>query len=515
MKSQTSFWEKLLFWALPIPFIGSCFFNCLTFFIDGHSSELLRQGIVLGAQGLAVLVLLWELVQLWRRDKGARSLMLAVLLIPLAFALVMLAALAVRGDRQAALVEAVKNGGYLVGYCAAFLVIALERKLREFLRACRCYTVPMLAMMAYYCVRFYLPSAEYGMTTLGIYNYMSLAYGILVFCLALISDAMLYQEKDSKTFWFDVIAYLFLTISLTLTQCKGPMLCLVFASMLVLVYGMVYRFPKRLCAALFAGTLACMVLFSTLFFPSYGQPNRFVLFLSELTDGESVTMSADDLAQSQDILNKAEPTTEPVEPSTGPVEPTTGPVEPTTEPAEPTKPQLANQQDIISFFTSGQADEALASGTITQTEYDTLYQTFRTINNTSTGGRTALWLSAWEEIKASPLTGHGLYSFQETYKTYPHNLFLEIAADFGVPACILVLLLGLWVFWKLLRKVRNAPYLAVFLLYVFAHLPGRMLSGTLYSGEVFFEYGACLILVWYLYGKPSQKQEGDQLARTI
>ena len=46
--------DKIILAVLPIPFIGSCFFNCLTFFMDGHQHGWLRSGITLGMQAIAL-----------------------------------------------------------------------------------------------------------------------------------------------------------------------------------------------------------------------------------------------------------------------------------------------------------------------------------------------------------------------------------------------------------------------------------------------------------------------------
>lgn len=53
--------DKIILAVLPIPFIGSCFFNCLTFFMDGHQHGWLRSGITLGMQAIALCLILIEL----------------------------------------------------------------------------------------------------------------------------------------------------------------------------------------------------------------------------------------------------------------------------------------------------------------------------------------------------------------------------------------------------------------------------------------------------------------------
>lgn len=90
-----------------------------------------------------------------------------------------------------------------------------------------------------------------------------------------------------------------------------------------------------------------------------------------------------------------------------------------------------------------------------------------------------------------------MLSFQSKYGTYPHNLFLELAADFGLPLTLAVAFFGLYVFIRLLRNLRLCAARDLFLLYVLVHLPQQMVSGTLYGSAPFFQYGLCILLAYF------------------
>ena len=152
--------------------------------------------------------------------------------------------------------------------------------------------------------------------------------------------------------------------------------------------------------------------------------------------------------------------------------------------------------DIVDSVLSGEAQEQLEAGAITQEEYDKLEEMKKKLNNTSTGARKYLWSSALSEIRSAPLTGHGPHSFQEKYGTYPHNFFLELAADFGLPITIVLFLFGLFVFLRLFRLSRSSRWYADFLLYVLTFFPQAMVSGSLYGAQVFFQYGFCVLLLF-------------------
>ena len=171
--------DKIILAVLPIPFIGSCFFNCLTFFMDGHQHGWLRSGITLGMQAIALCLILIELVRLWIHEPANRDFLKRSIWILAVFFAVMVLALLMQHDIRLVLEYAVVNGGYLFAYYCAFLVIFLKQLLPQFLTVCRYYAIAFAPMTIYYCVRFYLPSAEYGVTELGVYPSMSLAYSLV------------------------------------------------------------------------------------------------------------------------------------------------------------------------------------------------------------------------------------------------------------------------------------------------------------------------------------------------
>jgi len=153
--------------------------------------------------------------------------------------------------------------------------------------------------------------------------------------------------------------------------------------------------------------------------------------------------------------------------------------------------------ELPDYINSGQAEAALRAGQLTQEEFDQLVKTAQAISFTSTGGRTYLWSCALREIRKAPLAGQGAFFFQEEYKTYPHNLFLELAADFGLLVTLLVLALGLYVFARLIRASMENAVVGMFSLYVFSYLPQILVSGSLYGYLPFFQYGFCVLLAFY------------------
>ena len=462
--------DALVYALLPLAFIGSPFLNCIAFVLDGHRHDVFRSLFVLSIQCVSVIVFLLKIRFLAVRDGKSRRAILAAVLIPLVFGLVYLWAFLTLPDKAMIAKSAVIQGCYLVSSCCAVLIICCDQGLREFLRICRVYALIWAPITLYYCIRFYLPSAEYGITDLGVLSAMPLSYGYLCICLFLILDLIFFGQEMKpalrRGLW---VLYGLNCVATTLAECKGSILCLFWCSLLTCLISRDSLGFFRRHLAFPTVSLACILLFSTVLYPNYGVGNRFTAFLGELGGKDQVTVSNEEIQNTQDILNRV------------------------TQPEQPGG-ETSQHGDVVDYVKSGKADEDLAAGVITEEEYNALRDMKTKLNNTNSGGRLYLWRCAFNEIKESPLTGHGPMAYQAHYGTYPHNLFLELAEDFGLHAMLAVLVFGLYVLLRLLRLSWGSLYIRAFTFYVFALIPQHMLSGSLYDASVFFQYGFCILI---------------------
>lgn len=98
-------------------------------------------------------------------------------------------------------------------------------------------------------------------------------------------------------------------------------------------------------------------------------------------------------------------------------------------------------------------------------------------------GRVQAWETAVEMAKAHPIFGVGLRNFELTFLDYssyepraPHNAFMALMAESGIPSCLLFAALVLsasgasWSNWRRLRRSRNHHHLATYCLIVHATL---------------------------------------------
>jgi len=494
-----SWFNRLVYALLPLAFVGSSYLNIVAFVLDGHRHDLFRMVFTFGIEGLVALLLLAKAISIWRRRPECRRPIAYGCLILIAFGVIYLWALLAGPDKLPVLRNAVINGCYLVSACCAFLMIALEKRLRAFLHTCRIYAIAVSPVILYYCVRFYLPSAAYGAENLGALDYMSMSYMLLNFCVVLLLEVLRSggvswrkpgAEQGARFLWVNFSLFTLFAVGITLSGTKGAVLCLLFGMLVCTVYTILIKSSKRAVVSFFGAAVLSALLFSTVLFPDYGAESRLVSFLRE---SDSVEISMGDIQGTAGIIAEVE---EPVNTQSpdgsqspaGPQPPDSSQI-PSSEKAE------LNITDVVDFVKSGKAEEALRAGQITEAQYDSIVEMSRKLNNTATGSRKYLWICAINEIKVAPLTGHGPMSYQQKYGTYPHNFFLELATDFGLPVMFLILILGVYIILKLIKLAIHRPEIAAFILYVMAYLPQKMISGSIYEYDVFFQYGMCILII--------------------
>ena len=497
MKLSSRF-DRLTSALLPLPLFAVGFLNLLYFVVLQERFDTVRTLFVFGTEGILTLLLLWKCVQLYRQRPDMRKIYHGACGILLVFGALYGWKLLIGGT--AFLSAAVTGGCALTACCCTALTVWTEKDGVGFVRAGRVYAVIAVPIAAFYILRFYLPSAAYGVENLGVMDYMTLAYTFLILALFPLSAQVFFPKEfaASRCRWLDGGLVLLYSVAITLSGTKGTIICLLFCAVLVAAYAGMDKAQKRRVKQYPAIMLASVLLFTTVLFPDYGVPNRLVSFVQE---GNSVDMDFDAMEQvSQGIANarpSEEPGTTPGEPSDPAGEPGTTPVEPSTPPVEPGESiDISGIGDVVSYVSSGEAEQDYLAGRLSAESYEAVREMFRKINNTATGARKYLLTCSFNEIRSAPLTGHGVMSFQSKYGTYPHNLFLEIATDFGLPLTLFVLCLGVYVFLRLLFDLRRDRLRDLFLFYILTFLPQQMVSGSLYGSEPFFQYGFCILVAF-------------------
>lgn len=480
MNTNASRFDRLISALLPLPFVAVGFLNILYFVVFQERFSLLRKLFVFGTEGAAALLLFWNCVRLYRTRPKLRRTFLGACCVPLLFGL-LYGWKFLTGD-TAFLVSAVVHGCTLVSCLCAALTVWAEQRGAAFLRAGRRYALIAAPVLVFYCIRFYVPNIGYQADYLGVLDYMSLAYTCLTLMLFPLGAQLFYPEEplNRKLRRLDGGLCLLYSIAITLSGTKGTMLCMLFGA--VLAAGYAAPVLKRRAVRYPAAALAVVLLFSTVLYPS-GVENRLMAFVKE---GNSVEVGSSEIESVSQDIHDAQTGGEPEGPET--------PTEPPSDGEEMV--DISGIGDVVSYVLNGDAERDYQAGRLSAESYAAVQEMCTKINNTATGARKYLWTCAFNEILSAPLTGHGVLAFQSKYGTYPHNLFLELATDWGLPVTLAVALLGLYVFLRLLRNLRRDPLADLFVFYVLLYLPQQMVSGTLYSDGPFFQYGLCILLAF-------------------
>ena len=78
-----------------------------------------------------------------------------------------------------------------------------------------------------------------------------------------------------------------------------------------------------------------------------------------------------------------------------------------------------------------------------------------------TSGRSHLWSLAWEDAVVNPWLGAGPMRFDcagpAIHPAHPHNFPLQLLAEWGFPATLLILAVCAYLGWALLRRLRLHP----------------------------------------------------------
>ncbi len=501
MKLVVSKYNNIVTAVLPLAFLGAGYLNTIMYPLGLHGFDTVRTIITFSILGCITLLLLGKVIMLWKQEEHKKFFSRAIW-IPVLFCVLYIIALVIRPDKLMILKKAVVDGNYLLCACCALCVIIAERRLVSFLKACRVYAIMLLPVLLFYCIRFYVSDQDYEIIlNLRAVDYMTLAYLTVNLCIALFGEMMLltYSKSSKKvTMLIDGALLVFFTIVVTFTACKGAIVCQLVGFFAVALYYILAKLPKKQMVIVLILCALSIVLFSSILAPNTGSDNRIIAFFKELAgqNENKVSLGGIKDAMNDDLTASTEGTvpggqTRPETPTVGDemTPPTVG--DETTQPDSKEDPLTITE--VIDYISSGRLQQDYDAGKITQEKYDEFMMLYQNFVWSATGTRTYLWSCAIDEIRNEPLTGQGVFFYQSKYGVYPHNFFLELAADFGLPVMVFCILLGVYVFLKLLRMSLKNASLAVFMLYVLTLFFQNMVSGSIYDFVGFVQYGFCII----------------------
>ena len=108
---------------------------------------------------------------------------------------------------------------------------------------------------------------------------------------------------------------------------------------------------------------------------------------------------------------------------------------------------------------------------------------------------------AIESFKKNPLIGKGVGMFSYEHGSrgaYPHNIFLEIAAEYGLIGIIIFWPFLIYLFYLALRLIKNIPLKHSFLiipLWFLIIFSDAMVSGSIANNRNIWLFGAIILII--------------------
>lgn len=281
---------------------------------------------------------------------------------------------------------------------------------------------------------------------LGIIHYMSFAYTLMPFLLALIL-----QFSDGASLELPLIGsvtrrpqlvrgvmILIYWIVIYSSGTRGTVICVLLFCLLALLLRLAHREPVRK-IGLISGLMLLALLFNLYVYAPAGMRwlDRMDIFLTGLSEGKLVTsVDSEDVADKVDDWVAADPDrTEP--PATLPTEESIPAETPGASEPDNNKPKIRNR--------------------------GTLYEI------------------AVKEFLKSPVTGMGPGGYSDKYNIYPHNAILELLAETGLAGTLVMFLLVVLALKKLLVDAWHDRQARYFLLIILAYAIRANISGTFWE----------------------------------
>ena len=129
--------------------------------------------------------------------------------------------------------------------------------------------------------------------------------------------------------------------------------------------------------------------------------------------------------------------------------------------------------------------------------------------------RINLWTAAVKEFMKSPITGNGSRYFVDKYDGFfPHNMILELLADYGIVGCGIMIGLYIVLMISFLKRsfALNDKYRIIFLIYSLAMVPEYILYSTIYT-DMFLHLPVTVFVIDFLMAQKRKKEHMEQISQ--
>ncbi len=445
---------------MPLCLISSGFINMILFYFGLHAFDDIRR-----LASIVILCVFWgisllKLLFLYLDYTSERKKILLLCCIPALWIVVFIGAILQFGIQDKIIITLRNFGIYCIPAFIFAISIAIERTEQAFIKGFKWYAVIIAPLMIFYVVRIIItPEFVYEYSNLGALCYLNIGYVLAPIILFYILGLFLYRNNNL----LDIGIIILLWIALIFTGAKGPLLYLLMFILLFVLYLLV---KKRKEKSVF-GLLTAMVCILLFFFFVYSPPSAGVHRITNFNQNlkhkivQFVATMDEEREQISTVIKEDSPATS-------------------------IKENMAKAQEVPTSATSNN---------ILTNEPEIIKEQPPALLYHNGWERMYLWKLAIAEGNNNPFTGLGPMGYTLKYEFYPHNIILELIADFGYLITTLFIIIVLVLISFLYRKSKNDRIIACMFLYIISCIPGVMLSGTVYnSTALLFALGyACAL----------------------
>lgn len=479
--------KKIIFLLSPLPFIGLPFLSSVGYFFGLHQNDSLRRIVTWGIMLILTILFGFYFLYLFKKRADMRKRIFFSMIIPFLYLILStVAIIAARENRSHIFNGILTDLFFLTGIYFVTMCIWIEKKGMLFFDLSKKYAVAVATVSLCYILRFYLFPNIITPANLGNLDYMTLSYFFLVAEFMLLSS-ILYNHNsgnsNTKSFYngyfFNGLLLIVFTIAIVLSGTRGAIVSAAIMQIAFLIYFIVIKCKAYKLGLVFCLTFLSMFLFSNVLSPENAGLTRLPVPTSVISPTPLPALSS-----TSPVENIISPS--PHTPFATPI------VEPTPEPSPEPSPEPVKDELTL-----------LVEKGITATELSEI-----SINlNDSNKIRTLLYKLSFSEFQKHLIIGNGSFSFQTQYGTYPHNIFLELAADFGLVGVFLLFIAAVFTIWILTKEAKTNKVVSIYLLLGITFAAKFMVSSSIYSYEFVYIYGSCLYIACMLWAKRRRSKQ--------
>ena len=442
--------NKMFDRVAPIALISSPFANMIALYLTFDKIELFRRIISWG-----IIIIFWgicflHLVSMWKQDRANRRIFFKSGLVMFVFFCVYSVILITSRDSYV-----VRKFLTFVLYCVPVSVVAIDcgiyHKERILIKSGRIIGFIMMPGLILFDLKFWgLNLFNDGWNTFGGMSYLNLAYSILVILSFNIAGMYLKIESGKWEKFGSYILTVVCSVSLTVCGSRGALLGLaLFLVMAAILFIWVKEGRKRMFFRCHALILLCVCMAIIAVPKDSVGIMRVIGLIDEIKQGD--LEQAQNSQESNKIVDKIveKAGEQSFDETVGGMQGESG-IEENEEKQEKEKSEETYNAEMV---------EAIVNGSMS---------------------RVYLYKIAIRLANSNPILGSGPMAYQRMFKTYPHNVVLELAADFGYLATGLIVIFVIYLLINFLKKVPLSSEMRGGFL-IMAALPiTMMLSGDLY-----------------------------------